>query len=52
MSPVQRDWLVHGCLDLSLKGDEESLSQKIRILVSEMYGRKEIGIRLWPQLRF
>src|SRR4030042_4378082 len=49
MSPVQRDWLVHGCLNLSDKGDQESLSQKIRILVSEMYGGKKIGIRLWPR---
>jgi len=52
MSPVRRDWLVYGCLDLSRKGDEESLSQKIRILVSEMYGGKKIGIRSWPQRGF
>lgn len=52
MSPVKRDWLIHGCLNLSEKRGEESLSQKVRTLVSEMYGGKEIGIRLWPRYGF
>lgn len=52
MSPILRDWLAHGCLDLSDKADEGSMSQKIRTLISEMYGRKKIGIRSWPQRGF
>lgn len=52
MSPIMREWLVHGCLNLSEKDVEESLSQKIRTLVSEIYGGNKIGIRSWPQRGF
>jgi hypothetical protein len=52
MSPIMRDWLIHGCLNLSVKGGEESLSHKVRTMVSEMYGGKTVGIRSWPQRDF
>lgn len=52
MSPVKREWLTHGCMRLSDYHDKERVSQKIRTLISEMYGGKEFRIRSWPQRDF
>ena len=52
MSPITRDWLVHGCMRLSDHDEEQRISLRIRNLISEMYQGVEFSIRSWPQRGF
>ena len=52
MSPVKREWLVHGCMRLSDYDEKERVSLKVKGLISEMYGGEEFRIRSWPQRGF
>lgn len=52
MGSILREWLIQGCINLSGINEEERISQKLRTLLSEMYGEKKISIRSWPQQGF
>ncbi len=52
MSALKREWLIHGCINLSEIPEEERVSQRLRGLISELYGGKKISIRSWPQQGF
>jgi len=52
MSPIKQEWLIHGCMKLSDYDMTERVSQRIRSLISEMYGGEEFCIRSWPQQNF
>jgi hypothetical protein len=52
MSPVKREWLVHGCMRLSDYDEKNRVSLKVRNLISQMYGGEEFSIRSWPQRDF
>jgi len=53
MSPVRREWLVHGCMRLSDFDKQDRVSLKMRELISEeMYQGVEFGVRQWPRMQF
>jgi hypothetical protein len=51
MSPIKREWLIHGCLSLP-EDDQGRVSQKIKGILSKMYGGEAFRIRSWPQRGF
>jgi hypothetical protein len=51
MSPIKREWLIHGCLSLP-KDDRGRVSQKIKGILSKMYDGETFRIRSWPQRGF
>lgn len=52
MSTVKREWLLHGCMDLSGDDEADRVSIKTRALISEMYGGVEFSIKGWPEQGF
>lgn len=52
MSPVKREWLVHGCMRLSDYDRVGRVSLKVRHLIEGMYASPEFRIRQWPQRDF
>lgn len=52
MSPVKREWLVHGCMRLSDHDKKDRTSLKVRGLISHMHGGEEFSIKQWPQRGF
>ena len=52
MSPVKREWLLHGCMRSPDADDTERVSIKIRSRISELYGGKAFSIKSWPQRGF
>jgi len=49
MSPIEKDWLLHGCMYLSDLEVESRPTMKIRDLISSMYGDEEFSVWSWPQ---
>jgi len=49
MSPVRREWLIHGCMDLSTHAASRPVSKMVQQSISQMYGGVEFSTRSWPQ---